>query len=119
MTESSSQRIDDTPGSAGSVTEASDAAAEHNPAEQAGGVAESLPAAGPDPADRLSGGDERPRDESREHGRGGRDPEIARGAGVPDKGGAYVDEFRPEPVPQVPSKGRVGQEVGGAQVIPD
>jgi hypothetical protein len=140
--QANTQRIDDTPGAAGSVTEASDAAGEQNPAERPVGPAESLPGTGDraprppvsgDPADTGRGtadaGDAGDRD------RGGhgshladapdreekeRDSRTAGGGGVPGgSGGSYVDEFRPEPVPQVPSKGRVGQAMGGAQVIPD
>ncbi|MBA9004939.1 hypothetical protein [Thermomonospora cellulosilytica] len=108
MTEKSEQRIDDTPGAAGSVTESSDAAAEANPAEQAGGVAESLPGTDPDRAQRSSSADDRPpRHRTGEHS------SMSSGAAVPEGGGGdYVDEFRPEPVRQVPSEGRQGAPEG-------
>lgn len=126
----SGQRIDDTPGAAGSVTEASDPAGERNPAERAVGPDESLPGSG-DRAPRPSAESGAPSGdvEGRDEGGGGtgvwdkskadRDEDERRSGASGAPSGSYVDEFRPEPVQQVPSKGRVGQGVGGAQVVPD
>ncbi|REE94848.1 hypothetical protein [Thermomonospora umbrina] len=120
MSESDRRRVDDTPGAAGSVTEASDPTAEQNPAERAVGPAESLPGARPDRgADEGGPADEEDRAEEGTLEECGSEP--ASGTGVPTgagpSGGDYVDEFRPEPVRQRPSKGQHGPDEG-PQVTP-
>ncbi|HEX2313875.1 MAG TPA: hypothetical protein VHJ17_09085 [Thermomonospora sp.] len=121
MSESDRRRVDDTPGAAGSVTEASDAAAEQNPAERATGPAEALPGAEPDRgAPRGDREGDRAGDEDRaEEGSLQESGTGISGAGVSGgTGGDYTDEFRPEPVRQVPAEGQRGQ-AEGPQVAPD
>ncbi|KAB2339516.1 hypothetical protein [Actinomadura rudentiformis] len=122
-----SQRIDDTPGSAGSPTEASMPKAEDNPAERSYGQGSALPSDDTGIRDGSARDGEQSRGHDREERPEGRSGE-GRGAAedVPGSrpqgdelsGEDLAFEFEPGPTPQRRSKGQQGP-AEGPQVEPE